>query len=46
MTAQVKHPPNALNPYFNYAGTEIIKVMCLLIYGITLFKNTDHGKSN
>jgi len=38
--------PPASNLHFYYAGAEVIKVICLLIYGITLFKKTDYGKSN
>jgi hypothetical protein len=38
--------PPASNLHFYYAGAEVIKVICLLIYGITLFKKKDHGKSN
>ena len=38
--------PPASNLHFYYAGGEVIKVICLLIYGITQFKKTDHGKSN
>ena len=38
--------PPASNLHFYYAGAEVIKVICLLIYGITIFKKTDYGKSN
>ncbi|KOF02148.1 hypothetical protein OB69_14095 [Roseivirga seohaensis subsp. aquiponti] len=37
--------PPASNLHFYYAGAEVIKVICLLIYGITQFKKTDYGKS-
>lgn len=38
--------PPASNLHFYYAGAEVIKVICLFIYGISQFKKTDHGKSN
>ncbi|WP_323756675.1 hypothetical protein [Roseivirga sp.] len=38
--------PPASNLHFYYAGAEVVKVICLFIYGITQFKKTDYGKSN
>ena len=38
-------PPTS-NLHFYYAGAEVIKVVCLFIYGVNLFKKTDYGKYN
>lgn len=39
MHIQGQHVPHS-NLHFYYVGMEIIKVVCLIIFGITLFKNT------
>ncbi|MGW8123493.1 hypothetical protein ACV07N_12605 [Roseivirga echinicomitans] len=38
--------PPASTLHYYYAGSEVVKVVCLLIYGIKLFKKTDYGKPN